>query len=787
MLSNLTPINCNLLNKLKSIQSYGFLLIVLKDTLDIIGFSDNIKDLLQLSSNEEIYNIKNILNIIQSKQSFIQSLSSLNELKITNIILQIQNNDFYSSMYTSNNYIIIELEQKKQEHLIENYQYSIDTLSEMYSHDIIDYNNDLLKHIAKLTDYDRIILYQFGDDWTGEVISEIKKKEDIPSFLNYHFPESDIPQYVRGTFLKNNKRYIQNINDKEIPIIFNHNHNVNPNYYGANQNNSGINANDYSGTNANDYSGTNANDYSGTNANDYSGNDIIIDTSMSSLNSISNTHKMYMSYLNVHSSYTCALIVNNQLWGLVICHNINVKSIPKIKRMTCLKLIESFSHKLELQIKKKQQSFHRYISNLYNMSNYFNNTNTYDLKQKYEYMITSLKQYLKADIVISNYNTSYYTFKNDSLLLPQSNIEYICKLINETKLQQLFISNHLKNELFTYQQFDDCFFHSLIYIQLKQNIWIAFFKIKKIENTIWAGNPKELIVENNLIYPRTNFSIFKRETNTTEKWNIDYDDLSNIYELLQNMIYRINGNDNKKFILKHNNIEEIRQNSLINLVHDLRSPIFSFMGLFDMLNNNLIEDDLNKDELKLLIHDGMKLTHTLRDLTTNMIELTKNNNGFSTIKYKQLNINELLHDIYDIYKYTINSQVQLKIDIHPSIQTNLIGDDFKIKQIVSNLISNACKYTYKGTISITANQLNKIENTCWIEIIIKDTGIGISSEKQCHIFKQFQQLNNIQYYSSGLGLSICYKLINIINGSISFESCINKGTTFTCIFPLISN
>ena len=748
MLSNLRPVNCNLLNKLKSIQSYGFLLIVLKDTLDIVGFSDNIKDLLQLSSNEEIYNIKNILNIIQSKQSFIQSLSCVNEIKATNIIIQIQNNDFHSSLYTSNNYIIIELEQKKQEHLIENYQYSIDTLSEMYSHDIIDYNNDLLKYIAKLTDYDRIILYQFGDDWCGKVISEIKKREDIPGFLNYHFPESDIPQYVRGLFLKNNKRYIQNINDKETPVII-------------------INKDD--------------------NQNSGSNKDIIIDVSMLDLHSVSNTHKMYMTYLNINSSYSCALIVNNKLWGLILCHNFNVKSISKIKRITCLKLVDSFSHKLELQIKKIQQNFHQYISNLYTMSNYFNNTNAYDLKQKYEYMIMSLKQYLKADFVISNYNTSYYTLKNDSLLLPESNIAYICQLINETKLQQMFISNHLKNDLFTYQNFDDCFFHSMIYIHLKQNIWIAFFKIKKIENLTWAGNPKELIVENNLFYPRKNFSTFKCETNTTEKWNIDYDDLSNIYELLQNMIYRINGDDNKKFVLKHNNIEEIRQNSLINLVHDLRAPIFSFMGLFDMLNNNLIEDDLHKDELKLLIHDGIKLTYNLRDLTTNMIELTKNKNGFSTIKYTQLNINELLHDIYDIYKYTINSHVQLTIHVDPSIQTNLIGDDFKIKQIVSNLISNASKYTYKGEISIIANHLNKIDNTCWIEIIIKDTGIGISNEKQCYIFKQFQQLNNIQYYSSGLGLSICYKLINIINGSISFESCINKGTTFTCIFPLISN
>jgi len=757
--SNLIPINCNLLRKLKSIQSYGFLLIVLKDTLDIIGFSDNIKYILQVSSNEEIYNIKNVLNIIQSKQSFIQSLSTLNEVKVTNIILQIQNNDFYSTMYTSNNYIIIQLEPKMnlvhdpdlirastrqdqaQEHLIQNYQYSIDILSEMYSRNTIDYYNDLLKHIAKLTDYDRIILYQFRDDWTGKVISETKKNEEISSFLNYHFPESDIPQYVRGVFLKNNKRYIQNINDKGSVIIFNNEHD----------------------------------------------SDIIIDVSMLDLNSISDTHKMYMSYLNINSSYSCALIVNNKLWGLVICHNLNVKPISKIKRLTCIKLVESFSHKLELQIQKKQQNFHQYISNLHTMSNYFHNTNIYDLKQKYKYMILSLQQCLEADFVISNYNTSYTTFKNDSLLLPESNITYICKLINETKLKQMFISNHLKNDLFTFQNFDDCFFHSLIYIQLKENIWIAFFKIKKIENIIWAGNPKELVIKNNLFYPRTEFTTFKCETNTTEKWNIDYEDLSNIYELLQNIMYRINGDDNKKFILKHNNIEEIRQNSLINLVHDLRAPIFSFMGLFDMLNNNLIEDDLNKDELKLLIHDGIKLTHNLRDLTTNMIELTKNNVGFSTIKYKQFNISELLYDIYDIYKYTLKSDVQLTINIDPSIQTNLIGDDFKIKQIVSNLISNACKYTYKGEISIIANQLNKIDNTYWIELVIKDTGIGISKEKQCHIFKQFQQLNNIQYYSSGLGLSICYKLINIINGTISFESFINKGTTFTCIFPLLSN
>lgn len=734
LLSNLSPINCNLLHKLKSIQSHGYLLIVLKDTLDIVGFSDNIKNLLNVSCNEDIYTIKNVTNIIQSKESFLQNITSLNELNNTHIILKIKDNDFYSSIYASNNYIIIQLEHKN-EHLIENFQYSIHTLSNMYSHDNIDYNHDLLKHIYKLIDYDRIMVYQFKDDWSGKVISEIRKNEEITSFLNNHFPESDIPQYVRGIFLKNNKRYIQDIND-----------------IGSN-----INLIDQ---------------------------DILIDISMLDLNNISNTHKIYMSYLKVNSSFSCAFIVNNKLWGLLICHNFTVKPISKLIRLTCLKLVQSFSHKLELQIKKTQQYFNQYISNLYTMSSYFNNSNAYDLKQKYEYIILSLKKYLKADFVISNYQSCLKTFKNDTVLLPESQITYICKTMNDIKLQKMCISNNLKNDFSTCfdTDFDDSFFNSCIYMQLKQNIWISFLKIKKTENIVWAGNPKDIIVQNDLVYPRIDFSTYICETNTTDKWDIDYEDLSNIYELLQNIISRINGDDNKKFILKHNDIEEKRQNSLIQLVHDLRAPIFAFTGLFDMLNNI---DDINKDELQLLIHDGIKLTHNLQDLTTNMIELTKNNYGFSTIKYTQFNICDLIHDIYNIYKYTVNSQVTLKIYIDESIQTKLIGDDFKIKQIISNLISNACKYTYKGEISIIANHMNIIENTCWVEIIIKDTGIGISKEKQCYIFKQFRQLNNTQYYSSGLGLFICYKLINIINGSISFESYINKGTTFTCIFPLI--
>ena len=167
-----------------------------------------------------------------------------------------------------------------------------------------------------------------------------------------------------------------------------------------------------------------------------------------------------------------------------------------------------------------------------------------------------------------------------------------------------------------------------------------------------------------------------------------------------------------------------------------------------------------------------------------MIEFTKNKYGYYNIVYTDIDIYKLLDGIYDIYKYSIKPHVKFNKMIDDKIPHHLIGDYVKLKRIIGNLVSNACKYTYKGEISIEVNLLDMNNNICWIEINIRDTGIGFTTDQQLLVFKEFSKFNKNEDYSSGIGLSMCYNLVHLLNGYITLTSNKNNGSCFIIQIPL---
>ena len=126
-----------------------------------------------------------------------------------------------------------------------------------------------------------------------------------------------------------------------------------------------------------------------------------------------------------------------------------------------------------------------------------------------------------------------------------------------------------------------------------------------------------------------------------------------------------------------------------------------------------------------------------------------------------------------------NNEINVKID--PAIPEYLIGDKLRFSQIIINLVSNALKFTDSGKIGIFANLIKVENNFNYIEFKIQDNGVGIAVEDQEKIFEKFVQVGRkeIDYQGTGLGLSIVKRLLELFNSSISIQSEIGKGTTFT--------
>lgn len=227
---------------------------------------------------------------------------------------------------------------------------------------------------------------------------------------------------------------------------------------------------------------------------------------------------------------------------------------------------------------------------------------------------------------------------------------------------------------------------------------------------------------------------------------------------------------------------------LANMSHELRTPLNSLLILSELFAGN--EDGnltQSQQEEARIIHEGaLELLH----LINNILDLSKIEAGKMSVEAEQINIDDLVNNLARQFKLLAKKKnVEFKFDKSPLLPDSFITDLIRVNQTLKNLLSNALKFTEKGTITFSIFPENGIlhpEEPC-IVFSIKDTGIGIAKDKQSIIFESFQQADGStsrKYGGTGLGLTICKELAQLLGGRIEFTSILNKGSEFKLILPL---
>jgi CheY-like chemotaxis protein/two-component sensor histidine kinase len=161
------------------------------------------------------------------------------------------------------------------------------------------------------------------------------------------------------------------------------------------------------------------------------------------------------------------------------------------------------------------------------------------------------------------------------------------------------------------------------------------------------------------------------------------------------------------------------------------------------------------------------------------------------IEFEQIrfNLGDFLKDIMRTYSFRSKSKnLEFDIEKKNELPAEVVGDSIRLNQIMSNLLSNALKFTQKGGIHVIVKELDRIGNKSTIEFLVKDTGLGIPKDKQEIIFESFTQASpdtSRHYGGTGLGLAICKKLVELQGGQISVESEPGKGSTFRFVLSFI--
>jgi PAS domain S-box-containing protein len=225
--------------------------------------------------------------------------------------------------------------------------------------------------------------------------------------------------------------------------------------------------------------------------------------------------------------------------------------------------------------------------------------------------------------------------------------------------------------------------------------------------------------------------------------------------------------------------DRLKSAFLANMSHEIRTPLNSIIGFSELLAYSDFDDKQKKNFVEQIIRNGNNLLNIINDI----VDISKIEAGEITIRLTSIPVFEFIQDIRLMFSHRIELRgLQFRIDLPERTRNCLIYADYeRLKQVFSNLIGNALKFTADGFIEIGCRQLNKN-----LEFRVSDTGIGIAPEHHVQIFDRFRQVETSykrKYGGNGLGLAITKNLVELMGGRIWLESDAGKGSTFFFTIP----
>ncbi|MBE6748454.1 MAG: response regulator [Ruminococcaceae bacterium] len=229
--------------------------------------------------------------------------------------------------------------------------------------------------------------------------------------------------------------------------------------------------------------------------------------------------------------------------------------------------------------------------------------------------------------------------------------------------------------------------------------------------------------------------------------------------------------------------EQAKSNFLFNMSHDIRTPMNAILGFNTIAEKNIENKEIARDALKKAKNSG---EHML-NIINNVLDMARIGSGKLELNREVVNFSELVEKLKEMFIHDM-AQKDINFNANFTINTPMIySDSLRISQIIINLLSNALKFTNPGgTITFQVSELKSPDdNKAYFQVRIEDTGIGMSETFQKHLFNAFEREYNTTQsgvQGTGLGLAITKNLVNLLGGSLTYNSMVGVGTEFTFTF-----
>ena len=596
--------------------------------------------------------------------------------------------------------------------------------------------------IKELTGFHRVMIYQFDQAWNGRVVTELvdpRATKDLYKGLN--FPASDIPKQARDLYKVNKVRLLYDRDQETARLVCRTVEDL----------------------------------------------ETPLDLTFAYLRAMSPIHIKYLANMAVRASMSISINAFNELWGLIACHSYGSKgmrvSFP-IRKMCRLvgdsasRNIERLSYASRLQARKL-----------------INTASTE--KNPSGYIIASSDDLLKL-------------FDADSGLLSIREETKILGKIQETQealamLEYLRLRNITSVMESTDIQMDFPDLHYapgfnviagllLVPLSVGGKDFIVFFRKAQTREVKWAGNPYEKFIQagtEGYLEPRKSFKTWSETlVGKCRDWTEEQIETAAVLCLVYG-----------KFIEVWRQKEVALQNSqltkllLANSAHEVRTPLNAIINYLEIALEGAIDQETRENLSKS--HSASKsLIYVINDL----LDLTKTEEGHHLVKDEIFDLPSTVREATDMFAGDVKrKKIEYEVIENPGIPQYVLGDQRRVRQAISNVIANAIQHTSTGAVKVELWVASRAEGRADIDIIVQDTGEGMSAEKLDCLFRDLEQ---VQYESEaafpeeiisessstkeqkdskktlGLGLALVARIVRNMNGQLRLKSEEGKGSRF---------
>jgi two-component system, chemotaxis family, sensor kinase Cph1 len=739
--SNFTLLKQPSTNPPTEIQSHGVVLVLEEPALTILQVSDNTIGAFGIAPSkmlgQPLEQVLDVFQVGQFREGLTkQTLEHSNSTKVW-VRKSRDNYSIFDAVFhrSPDGYLILELEatQKNDNISFLNFYHlakaSIDRLA-VTANPLI-FGEIVVAQVRKIAEFDRVMLYKFDDDGHGQVIAEDKVVE-IPSYLGLHFPATDIPPPARRMFLLNQIRAIPNLSDRAVSLLPATNPLTN----------------------------------------------LPTDLTLSMLRSSNRCHTEYLQNMGIAASLTISLIKEGRLWGLIVCHHQTPKLLPYELRQACGLLAQVIFDRISISediadYAHRSKLAHVQSLGLERMSR---SGNFLDALMGISPNLLDLFDVDGAATLVAGKWTTIGRTPTPAQL------DNLVQWLSENIREEVFSTDALPDINVAATEFKDIA-SGMLTISLSPKTYILCFRPELLQTIDWGGDPHytdgEIVEldEHVGLVPRKSFELWKELIQGhSHPWkSVELEAAKELRKSIVNAILRQAEELAIMAISLERSNAELKQFAYV-ASHDLQEPLNQVTSYVRLLESRYGEKlDRDAHEFIGFAVEGVNLMQTLID---------------DVLAYSQVQINgvELQPIDAEVALERALSHLRGQIEESGAIVTadplpTLIADSTQLSQLFQNLISNAIKFRIPNTIPKVHVALTQ-QAKDWL-FTVSGNGIGIEPQFFDRIFAIFQRLHTRdEYPGTGMGLTICKKIVEYHHGKIWVESKLGEYTTFLFTIPI---